>query len=712
VSDQEIRSSDVAIVGMACRFPGAETLDQFWQNLRDGRETTTFFTDEELLAAGVDPELLADRRYVKAGQLLPDVELFDAELFKIPSEEARILDPQQRHFLECAHEALESAGYDPELYPGAIGVYAGVGMNSYLLHNLGARYRAGSSLDHYHFMLTNDKDYLATRVSYKLNLRGPSVSVNTACSTSLVAVHLACLSLLSGECEMALAGSAHLRTPQVAGYLHQEGMIFSPDGHCRAFDAQARGTILGSGVGVVVLKRLADAVADGDFVHAVIKGTAVNNDGAAKNGYTAPSVDGQAAVVAEAQNLAGCGPETISYVEAHGTGTPLGDPIEVAALGQAFAGAPTRPGGCAIGSVKTNVGHLDTAAGMAGLIKTALMLQHRQLVPSLNFETPNPEIDFASGPFYVHTELAEWPEGATPRRAGVSSFGIGGTNAHAVLEEPPVRRPAAPAGGWELLPLSACSPAALDQAMGRLARHLRRHPELDLADVAYTLGVGRRGWAHRGALVCRDPHDAALTLALGDRDRLLTGRVEGDADPGRTPAVPDPELPASGAIAEPERRATLERLGRLWTRGAAVDWAAFYDGEPRRRVPLPTYPFERKRYWLEPEERPATAGRSGRGELRQRVEAAAGDDKLEVVVDFMQREIARILGGDGSELPDPDTSLFHMDLDSLILIEVAAKLSAELECTVSPDAFVDHYTIRSFVDNLAPALGLPGAPVG
>ncbi|WP_406725045.1 beta-ketoacyl synthase N-terminal-like domain-containing protein [Streptomyces sp. GD-15H] len=544
--------SDVAIVGMACRFPGANSVEQFWDVLGEGRETLTRYTDEELLAAGVPAERLADSRYVKAAQTIDGIDRFDAELFQVTHDEAEILDPQHRVLLECALEALQRAGDDPERTDGHVGVYASAGFNTYLLDNLGERYRAGSSVDKYRLMLANDKDFLATRVSYKLDLRGPSMSVNTACSTSLVAVHTACLALLGGECDVALAGAVHL-APSHQGYQYQDGMIFSPDGHCRAFDAEARGTVIGSGAGVVVLKRLSDALADGDWIHAVVKGSAVNNDGSGKTGYTAPSIAGQAEVIADAQEVADVAPETIGYVEAHGTGTPLGDPIEVAALTEAFRqGGTDRTGYCALGSVKTNIGHLDTAAGMAGLIKAALMLEHRRLVPSLHFTRPNPEIDFAETPFYVNTEATEWKaEGEGPLRAGVSSFGIGGTNAHVILEQPPARAGADAEETPELLVLSARSKESLRQSAGTLARHLRAHPGLDLSAVAQTLGLGRRAHTHRLALVARSTRQAAMALALGDEENTRRGVTA----PGQSGAV----LVLTGTGADAADTAELHR---------------------------------------------------------------------------------------------------------------------------------------------------------
>jgi acyl transferase domain-containing protein len=512
----------VAVIGMAGRFPGAGSVEEFWQNLRDGVEAVTFFTDEELLAAGVAPALIARPDYVKASGVLADVELFDASYFGINRREAEIMDPQHRIFLECAVEALEHAGHDPAQYRGAIGVYAGVSMSTYLL-NLYTNPSLLGRVSTFQILISNDKDYLPTRVSYKLNLTGPSVSVQTSCSTSLVSVHMACESLLGGSCDMALAGGVSVRVPQKSGYLFVEGGINSPDGHCRAFDAQARGTVGGSGVGVVVLKRLADALSDGDTIHAVIKGSAVNNDGSLKVGYTAPGVEGQTRVISEALSIAGVEPESVSYVETHGTGTTLGDPVEVAALTEAFRGGTDKKNFCAIGSVKTNVGHLDAAAGVSGLLKTVLSLENGMLPPSLHFESPNPKIDFADSPFYVNASLREWPSGPTPRRAGVSSFGIGGTNAHVVVEEAPARAESGDSRPWQLLTLSAHTATALEAATARLAAHLRRHPDLPLADVAFTLHLGRKAHEHRRALVARDVEDALAALDGGDAKRLHTG---------------------------------------------------------------------------------------------------------------------------------------------------------------------------------------------
>ncbi len=524
----------IAIIGISGSFPGANDIEQFWNNLHSGVESTSLFTDEDLIASGVQLASLNDPNYVKAGAVLEDIDLFDASFFGFNPKEAEMTDPQHRLFLECAWKALEKAGYDSQRCESRIGVYGGASLNNYLPFNFNTD-RIGSA-NSFQKLIGNDKDFLTTRVSYKLNLSGPSVTIQTACSTSLVAISLACQGLLNYQCDMALAGQGLLnyqcdmalaggvsiRVPQKTGYLYQEGGILSPDGHCRAFDAKAQGTIIGNGVGIVVLKRLGDAIADRDHIYAVIKGTAINNDGSSKVGYTAPSVKGQAEAIAEALALAEVEPESISYIEAHGTGTSLGDPIEITALTNVFRASTDKKGFCAIGSVKTNIGHLDAAAGVAGVIKTALALQHKLIPPSLNFEQPNPEIDFANSPFYVNTKLTQWPSEKTPRRAGVSSLGIGGTNAHVILEEAPVVSKPSPSRSWQLLLLSAKTESALENATKNLAQHLSEHSEENLANVAYTLQVGRREFNHRRILVCQDIEDAISVLNTQTPQKVLT----------------------------------------------------------------------------------------------------------------------------------------------------------------------------------------------
>jgi amino acid adenylation domain-containing protein len=510
----------IAIIGMAGRFPGAANLAQFWANLASGTESVTRFSATELLANGTPQAVLDDPLHVPGSAVLADVELFDAAFFGIAPREAEITDPQHRIFLELAWEALEDSGYDAEAFEGEIGVYAGAGPSTYLMNCVLRRPDVVRSAGALALQLGNNKDYVPLRVSYKLQLRGPSVNVNTACSSSLVAVHLACQSLIDHQCDIALAGGVGIQIPQGQGYLYSANGILSPDGHCRAFDARAEGTISGNGAGIVVLKRYDEAVAARDTIRAVILGSAINNDGGTKVGFTAPSVSGQSRVIAEALAAAEVEPASLGYIEAHGTGTPLGDPIEVAALVEAFRGSPGHAR-CALGSVKTNIGHLDEAAGVAGLIKVVLSLQHGAIPPSLHFERPNPEIDFAHSPFYVPTRLIPW-ESDGARRAGVSSFGIGGTNAHAVLQQAPSRTDSAPPGRWEVLLLSARTNTALDSSTTRLAAHLRDNPDVVLADVAHTLRVGRKDFPYRRMLLCRDRDDALTGLEVGASSRLVT----------------------------------------------------------------------------------------------------------------------------------------------------------------------------------------------
>ena len=497
-----MKSSAIAIVGMAGRFPGARNIREFWLNLRDGVESIRNLSDAELLAAGVSPEELESPDYVKRVSVLDDVPMFDAASFGFSPRDASIMDPQHRHFLECSWEALEDAGHTPCNFNGSIGVVAGSGMNTYLINNLLANRKLLETAGIFQLKQTgNDKDVLTTRVSYQFDLRGPSLNIQTACSTSLVAVHLASQMLLNFECDMALAGGVTIENPHGQGYIYREGEILSRDGHCRSFDASSTGTVFGSGLGIVVLRRLEDALADHDNIHAILLGSAVNNDGARKVGFLAPSVEGQASVITEALEFAGVSADDISYIEAHGTGTVVGDPIEIRALTQAFRKFTARTSYCAVGSLKSNVGHLDAAAGVSALIKTVLALKNKQIPASLHFENPNPLLEINTSPFYVNSKLADWPSTGEPRRAGVTSLGIGGTNAHVVVEEAiptPLTRESRP---FQLLTVSAKTPTAADQALANLAAHLHANPQLNLADVAFTTQVGRQAFAHRRALV-------------------------------------------------------------------------------------------------------------------------------------------------------------------------------------------------------------------
>ncbi|MFK7739276.1 MAG: beta-ketoacyl synthase N-terminal-like domain-containing protein [Planctomycetota bacterium] len=537
VGAEDVGANDIAIVGMGLRLPGALRLDQYWQNLRDGVESVDALTDDELREAGVPARLLKDPRYVKAGVRLPGFDHFDAEFFGFSPKEAAIMDPQHRQFLECCWEALEDAAHPPSGFDGPIGVFAGCGMGSYFAHNVLRNRRLMDEVGLFLLRHTgNDKDFLATRVSYCLDLKGPSVNVQTACSTSLVAVHLAAQSLLSGESDMCLAGGVTIDLPHGQGYLYKENEILSPDGHCRAFDHRSRGTIFGSGAGVVVLRRLADAIADRDHIYAVVKGTAVNNDGASKVGYLAPSVDGQAAAIAEALALSDVDPDQVDYVECHGTGTEIGDPIEVSALTQAFASS-TRKQYCGIGSVKTNIGHLDTAAGVASLIKVCLGLHHEAIPPTVNHEKANPLIDFANSPFYVNDQLKPWPRGPRARFAGVTSLGVGGTNAHVVVGEAPrAAAKSAPDAGsqpaarqHELLVWSARNNRSLDDYQKRLDAFLRLQPAADLGDVACTLAFGRHAFARRRVAVCADRDEAMRVLGGEDARRVHTHTATANA---------------------------------------------------------------------------------------------------------------------------------------------------------------------------------------
>ncbi|PWI44699.1 type I polyketide synthase [Streptomyces sp. ICBB 8177] len=584
----EDNDTHIAIVGMACRLPGASTPEEYWHNLVTGVDSVRPLTPDELREWGQDPARSADPRYVPLHGVVDGVGEFDAGFFHFSERDATLLNPQHQMFLECAWEALERAGYDPLAAPGTVGVYAGAGRNGYA-QVVQERPDRFPGVDDLALAISNEPEHLASRVSYKLGLTGPSMAVMTACSTSLVAVHEASRALLGGECDMALAGGVTLRVPR-AGYWYREGGTMSPDGRCRTFSADAKGIVAGDGAGVVVLRRLQDALDDGDHVHAVIRGSAVNNDGSRRAGFTAPGVRGQTEVIRVAHAAAEVDPASVSYVEAHGTGTPVGDPIEVSALTQAFGGTSLPRGSVALGSVKTNIGHTDTAAGVAGLIKTALALEHRTIPATLHYGSPNPGIDFAGGPFAVVTERRAWEaHEAAPRRAGVSSFGIGGTNAHVVLEEAPNAGVRGAADEPALLVLSARSPEALDAMTIRLAEHLRERPELPLSDAAYTLQRGRHPFPYRRYAVCSDHAGAAAALTAGavavraaepgaepsvvfvfTGDTIGSGDVSGHVEMGRTLYA-----------AHPAFRAVVDEIGPWFTGHCDRTLAELLDPAPR-----------------------------------------------------------------------------------------------------------------------------------
>ena len=684
----------IAVVAVAGRFPGAADVEAFWENLAGGVESIRVFSKDELRAAGIDGSVLEHPDLVKARPVLDDVELFDARYFGYTPREAELMDPQQRLFLECAVEALERAGCDPARFDGAIGVYAGSSENTYdALVRTSPDHAAGAGLQG---ATGRGRDFLPTRVSYELDLCGPSINVQTACSSSLVAVHLACRALAGGECDLALAGGVALSVPVVGGYFYQEGDIYSRDGHCRAFDAAADGTLRGDGLGIVVLKRLADAERDGDTISAIIRGSAVNNDGRAKIGFVAPSLDGQAEVVATAQAAAGVEPDTVSYVEAHGIASRLGDPIEVTALTRAFRERTERTGFCALGSLKSNMGHLDAASGVAALIKTVLALEHGALPPSLHFDEPNPEIDFEASPFFVNTELRPWSaEDGAPLRAGVSNFGIGGTNAHVVLEEAPVRSPSDAARGWQLLTLSAKTEAALETLSADLRAWLGTNTNANLADVAWTLQLGRRQHELRRVIRCRDVAEARSALG-GERPELVHA---GQA----ASAAPVPSTVAADPVA----------LADAWVVGGEVDWAALHGDARRQRLRLPTYPFERQRYWVDSSpagalevthgtpgaSRAADRGRHPRPDLESEYVAPRNTTEEQLCAIWQ-----RLFGFDRIGVHD---NWFELGGDSVLGIQVVAR-ARDADIALTPTSLYEHQSVAELASSVGSAHG-PGA---
>lgn len=653
----------VAIIGMAGLYPGATNTTELWKNLCEGLETTSFFSDAEL-DSSLSFELRNRPNYVKARGTIAGIEDFDASFFGINPAEAQVMDPQHRLFLQTSWEALENAGYAPDsfaaLHAGWIGVYGGVYNNTYYAENVITRPDLITRAGEFQTMTATEKDYVAMRVSHKLNLKGPSVTVHTACSTSLVAISQAYFALISHQCNMALAGGAAVTVPQNSGHLYTEDSMLSIDGHTRTFDVDAKGTVFSDGVGVVVLKRLEDAQKDGDTIYGVIIGAGVNNDGGQKMSFTAPSVEGQASVITYAQNFAGVSPEDISYVEAHGTATPLGDPIEVEALIRAFRMHTDKKQFCALGSIKSNFGHTTIAAGVAGVIKTVLALKHEQIPPSINYHEPNPKIDFANSPFFVNARLAPWPKGDAPRRAGVSSFGVGGTNAHIILEEAPDQSEGSPSRFKQFLPLSAKSLNALNTMTKNLCDYLKSNPSLNLADIAYTLQTGRKHFAYQRLLICDSIEEAILGLEALDPsvciDRVLETR--------QTDVV----------SMLPELEAQYDNIGSLWQAGIDINWQAFYANETRHRLPLPTYPFEKKRVWIDRSVSIDVPIQTNTGVV------VMDNQKTQIL--SMLREVLEDTTGINIGEFDNATTFFEMGMDSLLLTQVVTDLVGQFKVKI------------------------------
>jgi acyl transferase domain-containing protein len=581
-NDQNLDSMAIAVIGISCRFPGAANTEAFWNNLKNGIESVEVLSQEELIESGVSPELLENPNYVRAAPTLADIEMFDAGFFGFSPGEAKILDPQRRLFLECGWEAFESAGYDPLAIEDPVAVYGSAGINQYFNTKLVGNEEILRTAGEQQILISNDKDHLPTHLSYKLNLKGPSVNVNTACSSSLVAIHLARLSLLVGECDMAIAGGSAIMVPNKAGYLYVEDSILAKDGHCRAFDDNSSGTLWGSGCGVVLLKRLADAIRDKDNIRAIIRGSAINNDGNDKVGYTAPSVKGQADVVIQALASADLEPADISYIEAHGTGTRLGDPIEVAALTEVFAEFGQSDSRCLIGSVKPNIGHLGAAAGVASFIKTVLALENAQIPPSINFSKPNSSIKFDEISFKVNDRLTDWK--APVRRAGISSLAVGGTNCHVVLEQAPaVATSQAPDNSPVAILLSARTDNALAQAALNLINFCEANPHSNLQDIAFTLQFGRHTFSKKAVVFAQTLPGlvAELTHVAGkEQDRYVNVHNKHE--------FPIPTNIVNASVVEI----------KSWLDDEEVYWASEIH-QYGRRIALPTYPFERQRYWVD-----------------------------------------------------------------------------------------------------------------
>ena len=675
----------IAVIGIAGRFPQADDVDAFWKNLEQGRESVRRIDPEVVAASGFDPALTRKPNYVNVAGRLDAIDMFDPAFFSMSQREAELREPQHRLLLETCYQALQNAGYVPGRYAGAISLYATIGKSSYLYKNLLSRQELVDTLGVHALFLSNDKDFASTFVSYKLHLTGASMTVSSGCSSSLVAVHLAIQNLLNHESDIALAGGASINWNQDFGYHYEEGGIHPADGRVRPFDARAQGTVGGSGAGIVALKRLADAIESGDHIHGVIRGCAVNNDGKDKIGYAAPSVSGQASVIREALRRAQVDSRSISYVETHGTGTILGDPIEMQALSEAY-GPGAGPESCAVGSVKSNIGHLDAAAGVAGLIKVLLSMQHRKRPPSLNFERLNPEIDLAGGPFYVNDRLTSW-DGPEPLRAGLSSLGIGGTNVHMIVEAAPARAALDERGGDEaqLLVLSAKSRYSIEAAQRQLIAFLKAHPDVNLADCAFTLQEGREHFPWRAAVTARNVAEAI--------DRLSVASARETTEIGGSERVP---------TVRPQQ-SLCEVLGELWMRGCAVDFRGLHTGRRPHRIPLPGYQFERKRCWVDPPATPGSEVRQAAPAIQVQRVADAPSDTRPVLPKIDNEATMRDIWRTCFNLDEIDANadFFELGGDSLLATKLVARIKERFDCSLSIRQFMDEPTFSGVLRAVA-----------
>ncbi len=727
MNDFNIESNDIAIIGMACSFPKGNSLEEYWESLRSGRSGIAHFTKEELMYAGVDASTVDNPDYVRSQGYLDNIDLFDADFFTMSALEASVLDPQQRLLMEKSWEAMEHAGYDPVSFPGQVGVYVGCATNSYLLQNLlTPSNSAVEKIGTYNTMLLSSPSSLSTRISYKLNLKGPSLTIQTACSTSLVALHMACKSLQVGDCDMALTGAASLLTLEKQGYLYDEGMILSKDGVCRPFDENATGTISGNGGGVLILKMAEEAVEDRDTIHAVIKGSAVNNDGSDKLSFTAPSVEGQYNVIREALEEAELEAGDIDYIEAHGTGTKIGDPIEFEALRKIFEEDTDKRGFCSLGSVKANIGHLDAAAGMAGIIKLILALKHDKIPPLINFQSPNPLLDIESSPFYITTELTDWPQRNAPPRAGISSLGVGGTNAHVILQKALVNIPKIQNRENYLIVLSAKTENSLKRYIESFIAHLHQYPDQEMGNIAFTLQVGRSMHPCRAVFLCQGREDLIRQLEHGLYGEAVDSGIGWDSSRWDTQKIATemetvffehieaierddfqeiqglllkiiPENGAQEVLLAGTEKSVLTMVGALWKLGVAIPWELLSSGKNLSRIPLPTYAFEKKRYWISgstKSDRNASSLPTNEESPILPTETFRSEQQILTKVELLLKEFLEV------ETINADSGFFELGGDSVLSVNFIHSINEVFGVQLSSGILYEADTPRKLTDHL------------